>query len=330
MHSLQSLSRLLNKSTIVQLQTVLRKKPKNWPWAWYIDVNGQAKINNFTSLIKRDAQHEKKRPHDRSRNKTTDIWHSKKLCFWKNHQEVFNQLKLMNWIKLELLRKEVTWGNCENRYYWNDRQPEKVIGKKIILENFFSWIKMIKVDLIQQSCRLYIRKIRPDLIYVQSIPSIPRRLTGSKVIYKISIHHEQQPWSRSSYSTLDVPDCPYLFIFIQWYTDPLYLYALICIYFLIPHKVSRLIINDSFIICYKSFTLSMITMFFYPISLPFTPWGLDLSGVPGILGSSRSLTLPWHYSSKKQRQRRPPNTEIKIKTIRNNEVALQHLILYCL
>ena len=74
----------------------------------------------------------------------------------------------------------------------------------------------------------------------------------------------------------------------------------------------------------------MITMFFYPISLPSTPQGLDLSGVPGIFGPSRSFILPWHYSSKKQRQLHLSNTEIKIKMIRNNDVALQHLLLYCL
>ena len=117
-------------------------------------------------------------------------------------------------------------------------------------------------------------------------------------------------------------------MFIQWCTDPPYPYALICTYFLFPHIVLKLIINDSFITCYKSFTLPMITMFFYPISLLSILWDLDFSGAPEIFGPSRSLTLPWYYSSKKQKQRHSLNTEIMIKTIRNNDVALQHLLLY--
>ena len=133
--------------------------------------------------------------------------------------------------------------------------------------NFFSWIKVIRVDQIHRSCRLYISKIRPELIHIQSISSIEKRLTRSRVIYKISIHYKQQAWSRSSYSTLDVLACPYSFMFIKWCTDPPYPYALIYTYFLISHIVLRLIINDSFMTCYKTFTLPMIRIFFYPISL---------------------------------------------------------------
>ena len=148
------------------------------------------------------------------------------------------------------------------------------------------------MDLIYRSRRLHVPKIQPDLIHIRSTPSIQRWLTGSRVIYKISIHHEQQAWSRFSCSTSDVPGCPYPSMFIQWCPNLSYPYTLICIYFLIPYIISRLIINDSFMTCYKPFTLPMITMFFYPISLPSTPWSLDLSGVPGIFGPSCSLTLP--------------------------------------
>lgn len=43
-----------------------------------------------------------------------------------------------------------------------------------ISENLFLCIKMIKVNVIYQFCRLYILKIRLDLIYTQSISSILR------------------------------------------------------------------------------------------------------------------------------------------------------------
>ena len=43
-------------------------------------------------LIGGDAQHEQKKSCDGSRNDTTDIFRSKKLCFWKNYEELFNQL----------------------------------------------------------------------------------------------------------------------------------------------------------------------------------------------------------------------------------------------
>ena len=37
--------------------------------------------NNSTKLIGVDAQHEWKKSRDGSYDDTTDIWHSKKLCF---------------------------------------------------------------------------------------------------------------------------------------------------------------------------------------------------------------------------------------------------------
>ena len=46
--------------------------------------------NNTIRLMRRDIQHEQKKLYDGSYNDTTDIWHSEKLCFWKNHKEMFN------------------------------------------------------------------------------------------------------------------------------------------------------------------------------------------------------------------------------------------------
>ena len=35
-------------------------------------------------LIKKDAQHKRKKSCNRLRDNTTNIWRFKKLCFWKN------------------------------------------------------------------------------------------------------------------------------------------------------------------------------------------------------------------------------------------------------
>ena len=61
-------------------------------------VNGQSSTNNSTRLIWRDARCKQKKSHDRSHDDTMDIWRSKKLCFWKNHEEVFNWLNSVSWI----------------------------------------------------------------------------------------------------------------------------------------------------------------------------------------------------------------------------------------
>lgn len=71
----------------------------------------------------------------------------------------------------------------------------------IIIKTFFSWIKVIRVDLIYQSYKLYISKIRPDLIYIYSLLNTQRWSNRSRVIYKILIYFEQQAWLQFSWST---------------------------------------------------------------------------------------------------------------------------------
>ena len=71
------------------------KKKKLWA-----DVNGQSSTNNSSRLTEGDIQHELKKSHDVSRDDTTDIWHFKKLCFWRNHKQMFNWLNSVSWIKL--------------------------------------------------------------------------------------------------------------------------------------------------------------------------------------------------------------------------------------
>ena len=69
-------------------------KRAGWPIGFgpFRIVNSQPSANNSISLIRADAQHEQKKSRDGSCDGTTDIQHSQKLCFWKNHKEVFNWL----------------------------------------------------------------------------------------------------------------------------------------------------------------------------------------------------------------------------------------------
>ena len=64
-------------------------------------VNGQSTANNSTKLIWGDAQHEQKKLCARSCDNTIDIRRSKKLCFWKNLEKVFNWLNSTSWVEEE-------------------------------------------------------------------------------------------------------------------------------------------------------------------------------------------------------------------------------------
>ena len=89
--------------------------------------------NNTTRLIEGDIQREWKKSCNKLRNDTIDIWHSKMLCFWKNHKGVFNQLNLVSWIVLRVKSREMIMSKSdrENGSYQNDQGLKEVIKRKL-------------------------------------------------------------------------------------------------------------------------------------------------------------------------------------------------------
>ena len=70
-------------------------------------VNGQPSAINTTRLNRGgDAQRERTKSRVTSREGTTVVWHSKKLCFWINPKEVLNWLNSASWVGLEKSREK--------------------------------------------------------------------------------------------------------------------------------------------------------------------------------------------------------------------------------
>ena len=55
-------------------------------------------LTTLPGWSKGDAQREQKKSRAGSHDDTTDIWRSKKLCFWKNLKKVLNQLNSASWV----------------------------------------------------------------------------------------------------------------------------------------------------------------------------------------------------------------------------------------
>ena len=90
--------------------------------------------NNTIKLIRGDAQRKQNKPCNGLHNDTTDIWHFKKWCFWKNHKRVFNQLNFVSSIVLRVKsRKMITCkDDSEDGKHQNDQRSKEVIERKII------------------------------------------------------------------------------------------------------------------------------------------------------------------------------------------------------
>ena len=56
-------------------------------------------LTALLSWLGGNVQHEQKKSRAWSRNDTTDICHSKKLCFWRNLKEMLNQLNSASWVE---------------------------------------------------------------------------------------------------------------------------------------------------------------------------------------------------------------------------------------
>ena len=54
-------------------------------------------LTTLLGWLGKNTQREQKKLCNRSCDNTTIIRHSKKLCFWKNHKEVFNWLNFASW-----------------------------------------------------------------------------------------------------------------------------------------------------------------------------------------------------------------------------------------
>ena len=64
-------------------------------------VSDHVSDHMIIGLVATALQHKQKKLRDRSHYDTSDIWHFKKLCFWKNLNEVLNQLNSASWAELE-------------------------------------------------------------------------------------------------------------------------------------------------------------------------------------------------------------------------------------
>ena len=62
-------------------------------------------LTTLLGWLGEDVQRKQKKSQAGLRDDTTDIWRSKKLCFWRNLEEVLNWLNFASWVEERLCKK---------------------------------------------------------------------------------------------------------------------------------------------------------------------------------------------------------------------------------